>query len=1092
MRAKAPWGVVVALAAPAPTWALGLGDIELFSALNQPFRAEIALSATAEELESLRVSIADRATFDRSGLERPPFMSDLQFNLTRNASGRNVISVTSPSSVAEPFVVMIIEAEWSSGLLQREYTVFLDPPVLLDAPAAAAPIRAPQTGGAQAQQPAAPIRREPAAPAPQAAPPRVPAQQAAAPTPVGAGREDTYGPVQRAETLWSIAQRYQPAGATMNQTMLAIYQANPGAFGGNMNSLRVGAILRIPPGSELGALSVAAANAEVRRQSEAWRGGAAAAPVSQEPRVVLVPPSADTVSAAGGAETPVQPSPSTGADAGTVAALEGEVAALREQLAESQRLIELQSSELAELQNQLAAAGTAAAAALPGDAEMPVETTTSPGVDLEEVDIEDDRVFADEADVAEAAVEAAEPVAAEPPQPAAETPAPAPRPVVQQPAPAPSLVERIIEMATGTIGLVVAGIAAILLGALWFMRRREEEVEDVTGQWDALEAGMDEPNVPSSARTSTSADLGPELVESALAGTGPLLVDEQVTPRSTTLPIEDAEEIAADHFAQATSDDVSADDTMSASQVMNLDEADPVAEADFHMAYGLYDQAAELLGKELQANPDRRDLRLKLLEVFFVWGNKEEFLDSATHLRAQMGDTPDSDWDKVLIMGKQICPDAELFAAASSGGAEVDVSLSDTSAGSLDFPFEDAGDEGAMDLVDIGEATGVEALPEGTIDLDLTGNQPSPLTDTASGLLDATGTLNIGSDTAASLEAALFDESAEHGESTTAPLGPDDETLAVRTAGVDPASLAETQESPSLSRSVGVDETIESPTVEQYGSDQPTVESPMMNDDATQLQATAISTGDDDYAGGTQELPAVKHPATGADSTAEIELNDLGLDVEGIDDAFGIDDMAAELDSEAGDTREQEVLGIEDSGEMLSATGITQVLAEQTEQNRAAEDDQTQLQAGGTMLQEAEVKQRAGADTELMEAPGSGDDFDLDLNDLEAALSDAETIEQPRSVDAVDLGFTASTDATPIDLDIGEDLIGSDDPTGTEDVRSADPQTLTEVGTKLDLARAYIDMGDPDGARSILEEVLSEGDSSQRDEAQSLIDAIGV
>ena len=59
-------------------------------------------------------------------------------------------------------------------------------------------------------------------------------------------------------------------------------------------------------------------------------------------------------------------------------------------------------------------------------------------------------------------------------------------------------------------------------------------------------------------------------------------------------------------------------------------------------------------------------------------------------------------------------------------------------------------------------------------------------------------------------------------------------------------------------------------------------------------------------------------------------------------------------------------------------------------------------------------------------------------------------------------------------------------------MRAADPQTLTEVGTKLDLARAYIDMGDPDGARSILEEVLSEGDSTQRDEAQSLIDAIGA
>lgn len=1076
MRAKAPWGIAVALAAPAPTWALGLGDIELFSALNQPFRAEIALTATAEELETLRVSLADRATFERSGLDRPAFMSEMQFGLARNASGREVISITSAGSVAEPFVTVIIEAAWSSGVLQREYTVFLDPPVLLNTPRASAPIAAPQTGRAAPQASAAPIQRAPAAPAPTQAAPRAPA--ATAPASAGTGGEDTYGPVQRAETLWSIAQRYQPGGATMNQTMLAIYQANPAAFGGNMNSLRIGAILRIPPGSDLGALSVAAANAEVQRQYTAWSGGNAAASVSQEPRVVLVPPSADSVNSASGAGGSAQTS---AADA-SVAALEDEVATLREQLAERERLIELQSSELANLQNELAADGEPSDAA----AELPVESTTSPGVDIEPADAADpadEAVFADETPTDDAAA------TGETTTTVAEDPAPTQRVVTTAPA-EPTLVERIIGIATSWIGMVAAGIAAILLAALWFMRRREDDVEDVTGQWDALEAGMDEPNIPSSVRTSTAADLDSDAVEAALGTADPLLVDEQVSPQSTTLPIDDAEEIAADHFAQSA-DNVTSEDTMSTSQVMNLDEADPVAEADFHMAYGLYDQAAELLGKELSAHPERRDLRLKLLEVFFVWGNKDEFLDAATQLREQMGDAPDADWDKVLIMGKQICPDAELFAAASTGGAEVDVSLSDTSAGSLDFPFEDTSASEAMDLVDIGEATSADLLSEDAVDLDLTGNQPSPLTDTSTGLLDATGTLNIGSDTAASLEEALFDDVLEQSEGSTAPLGPDDETLAAP-VGADPLSLAATQESPTLDASPPADDTIESPTVEQYGADQPTVESPLAQNDATQLQATAISTGDDDYAGGTQELPAIQATAVKADSTAEIEVNDLGLDVDDLNSAFGIDDIGAELDNESGDTREQEALGIADSGEMLSATGITQVLAEQTAQNTALEDEQTQLQAGATMLGEADVNQRAGAETELMESPSSDDEFDLDLNDLEAALSDAETVEQPRSVDAVDLGFTTASEATPIDLDIGEEFIGPDDPTGTEDLRTADPQTLTEVGTKLDLARAYIDMGDPDGARSILEEVLSEGDSTQRDEAQNLINAIGA
>ena len=115
------------------------------------------------------------------------------------------------------------------------------------------------------------------------------------------------------------------------------------------------------------------------------------------------------------------------------------------------------------------------------------------------------------------------------------------------------------------------------------------------------------------------------------------------------------------------------------------------------------------------------------------------------------------------------------------------------------------------------------------------------------------------------------------------------------------------------------------------------------------------------------------------------------------------------------------------------------------------------------------------------------DGLDLDLADLTAALHGADTVEQPRSSSFSRDVFGGGE--TPLDLDIGNDLLGDDDPTGTEEA-ALDPQTMTEVGTKLDLARAYIDMGDPEGARSILEEVLDEGDSNQRREAQGLIDVL--
>ena len=84
----------------------------------------------------------------------------------------------------------------------------------------------------------------------------------------------------------------------------------------------------------------------------------------------------------------------------------------------------------------------------------------------------------------------------------------------------------------------------------------------------------------------------------------------------------------------------------------------------------------------------------------------------------------------------------------------------------------------------------------------------------------------------------------------------------------------------------------------------------------------------------------------------------------------------------------------------------------------------------------------------------------------------------------------ASAELVQVDFDIGDDKAIDLEPTSVMTGRRRGPEgpTMTEVGTKLDLARAYVDMGDPDGARSILNEVLEEGDSAQRQEARRLLD----
>src|SRR5208282_4730218 len=135
----------------------------------------------------------------------------------------------------------------------------------------------------------------------------------------------------------------------------------------------------------------------------------------------------------------------------------------------------------------------------------------------------------------------------------------------------------------------------------------------------------------------------------------------------------------AEKVGAITADLKSPDDTMSSESAVNLDQGDPLAEADFHMAYGLYDQAADLVRIALEREPERRDLRLKLLEIYFVWGNKDAFLQAAKALEATRDRAPAGEWDKIVIMGKQICPEEPLFAtSAGSGrgaGALVDLNL---------------------------------------------------------------------------------------------------------------------------------------------------------------------------------------------------------------------------------------------------------------------------------------------------------------------------------------------------------------------------------------------------------------------------------
>src|SRR6202044_955104 len=157
---------------PSSAWALGLGEIHLISALNEPMNAEIDLvAATPDELTALRATLADKDAFSRYGIDRPPFLSTLTFKVGKGKDGRDALLVRFSDAIPEPFVTFLVEVNWARGRLMREYTVLLDPPVYTpgETASSAAPVTAPST--APSTPPPAPRAAPAPAPVPAAAPP---------------------------------------------------------------------------------------------------------------------------------------------------------------------------------------------------------------------------------------------------------------------------------------------------------------------------------------------------------------------------------------------------------------------------------------------------------------------------------------------------------------------------------------------------------------------------------------------------------------------------------------------------------------------------------------------------------------------------------------------------------------------------------------------------------------------------------------------------------------------------------------------------------------------------------------------------------
>jgi len=370
--------------------ALGLGDIRVLSKPGQPLLAEIpVISADPSELENLRVALASPVTFERVGLQRPAgLVSELQFELTRNAQGRAVVRVTSQTPVETPSLSFLVEADWGQGRLVREYSALVDAPasalavaepeivapagvlsdtIVRDAPAAAAtaPEPAPVTPAAA-----------PAAPRPRAASP--------APAPAPALAADGSVTVQRGQTLSQIAGSLARGNQiSRDRAMIALLRANPEAFiRGNVNLLKQGAVLRMPGDTALAAVDAAEATALVREHAAQWRQARTVPqPAGAAMPVAKADGAASSPAAATGARLEIAPAlasdaahagTTTGTSAGSegdmlgneqlrqakedIATRDAEIGDLKQRVAELEKLKEQQQSLIAMKDNDLAAA----------------------------------------------------------------------------------------------------------------------------------------------------------------------------------------------------------------------------------------------------------------------------------------------------------------------------------------------------------------------------------------------------------------------------------------------------------------------------------------------------------------------------------------------------------------------------------------------------------------------------------------------------------------------------------------------------------------------------------------------------------------
>lgn len=683
-------GFVVALALSVSASALGLGGINVVSALGQPLEADIELVSVGKaERASLIARLASADAYKGAGLEYP-YGNKFKFQMEHRANGNSYLVVTSAQPVNDPFVSLLVELTWSSGRLLREYTFLLDPPgytaeqpapaeVAAVAPVtSAAPVEAVEPipaseavaaavegdmGQQSPQEEADVLKKQPEtmraeAPGDEKALAKAPV--AAAPKPAAKTEPAGEVVVKSGDTLSKVAARNKPVDVSLERMLVALYRANAEQFDGkNMNRIRAGKILRMPEQSELMDVAQAEAVREIRAQAADWNAYrqklASAAPESsqsQEAQQVATgkisgtvadkaPVAKDTAKEVLKLSKGEAPGDQAAAGGGKAMSVQDRKNAEQEEAIAKAKAMEEEQSRLAMLEQNLS------------DMQRLAELKSQAAA------------------LAQGASAVSEVAAASEVQPA---PVAKPQPKVVEPE--PTLVDEILGEP-----LYLAGGAAVLiaLGGLGYMVQRRRKS-------------------PAAAFSEKQEELG------------------EITGRMAT--------------PQAPSPDTG-DFTAMAATTENRseqsDDVDPISEAELFLNFGRDAQAEEVLKEALLRTPDDHRIHLKLLGIYANRVDVNSFATIARQLQ-DSGDEPA--WEQAAAMGRKLEPGNPMY-----GGPSIEDAASATMQTMVMATPPEVAPETSLPEVDFdlgegnagktAESREEESAQESVMDFDLTSTNPS-------------------------------------------------------------------------------------------------------------------------------------------------------------------------------------------------------------------------------------------------------------------------------------------------------------------------------------------------------------------------------